>query len=178
MIRFQRFLTTTSPHCVRCFASSWTSTVLRYSEYGDPEKILRIESETVSSDLAPRDVALRHLASPVNPADVNTLQGVYPVKPKLPAVGGFEGVSEVLAVGSSVEDVRKGDYVLPSSAGFGTWRTISTTSADNVLKIPSDLSIIAAATVAVNPCTAYRMLHDYTVSASGCASHESRGFIS
>ena len=35
------------------------------------------------------------LASPVNPADINMIQGVYPLCPMLPAVGGNEGVGEV-----------------------------------------------------------------------------------
>ena len=35
------------------------------------------------------------LIAPVNPADINTIQGVYPVKKPLPAVPGNEGVAEV-----------------------------------------------------------------------------------
>ena len=38
------------------------------------------------------------LAAPVHPADINTIQGVYGIKPDLPTVPGIEGVAEVLQV--------------------------------------------------------------------------------
>lgn len=44
-------------------------------------------------------VRVRFLASPVNPADINQVQGVYPIKLPLPAVGGNEMVGEVEEVG-------------------------------------------------------------------------------
>ena len=40
--------------------------------------------------------------APVNPSDVNTVQGVYPLKPDPPRVPGHEGVGQVLEVGSAV----------------------------------------------------------------------------
>jgi hypothetical protein len=45
--------------------------------------------------------------------------GTYPIKPCLPAVGGNEGVGEVLAVGSGVKNINIGDWVLMASAGLG-----------------------------------------------------------
>lgn len=36
------------------------------------------------------------LAAPINPSDMNTIQGTYAVKPTLPCVLGNEGVGEVL----------------------------------------------------------------------------------
>lgn len=65
-------------------------------------------------------VHFRMLASPINPADINQIQGVYPIKPPVPAVGGNEGVAEVLHVGSNVTSVKPGDWIIPSQAGFGT----------------------------------------------------------
>ena len=44
------------------------------------------------------------LAAPINPADLNTIEGTYPKKPSLPAVGGNEGVGEVCLVGANVSD--------------------------------------------------------------------------
>lgn len=41
--------------------------------------------------------------SPINPSDVNTVQGKYPIGPPLPGgVPGHEGVAEVVAVGEQV----------------------------------------------------------------------------
>lgn len=46
--------------------------------------------------------------------------GVYPVKPQIPAVGGYEGVGEVHAVGSAVKGLSPGDLVIPCPPSFGT----------------------------------------------------------
>lgn len=62
------------------------------------------------------------IVAPVNPADINTIQGVYPVKPPLPSIAGFEGIGEVVAVGSAVENLVPGDRVIPYG-GIGTWCT-------------------------------------------------------
>lgn len=42
-----------------------------------------------------KDIFVRWLAASINPADINQLQGIYPVKPKLPAIGGNEGCARV-----------------------------------------------------------------------------------
>lgn len=41
------------------------------------------------------EVRVRWMGAPINPSDINQLQGVYPIKPPLPAVGGMEGFGEV-----------------------------------------------------------------------------------
>ncbi|KAJ8974014.1 hypothetical protein NQ317_006484 [Molorchus minor] len=101
---------------------------LVYSEYGDPIKVVRKESEPIEEPKE-KEVLIQMLASPVNPADVNTIQGKYPSKPPLPAVPGNEGVGKIIK--------------------------------DNVLKVPKRLGLVEAATLTVNPCTAYRMLKDF-----------------
>lgn len=45
--------------------------------------------------------------------------GTYPLLSPLPAVGGNEGVGEVLEVGSRVTALRPGDWVIPADAGLG-----------------------------------------------------------
>lgn len=45
--------------------------------------------------------------------------GNYGLLPKLPAVGGNEGVGQVVAVGSSVTGVKPGDWVIPANPGLG-----------------------------------------------------------
>ena len=53
--------------------------------------------------------------------------GTYPIKPCLPAVGGNEGVGEVLAVGSGVKNINVGDWVLMASSGQGKFLGFMTT---------------------------------------------------
>jgi NADPH:quinone reductase-like Zn-dependent oxidoreductase len=45
--------------------------------------------------------------------------GVYPVRPQVPAVGGYEGVGEVHSVGSAVKGLLPGDWVIPSPPSSG-----------------------------------------------------------
>lgn len=45
--------------------------------------------------------------------------GVYPVRPPVPAVGGYEGVGQVYAVGSRVNGLSTGDWVIPSPPSSG-----------------------------------------------------------
>lgn len=51
--------------------------------------------------------------------------GNYGLLPKLPAVGGNEGVGQVVAVGSSVTRVKPGDWVIPANAGLGEFLQVS-----------------------------------------------------
>ncbi|XP_038614041.1 enoyl-[acyl-carrier-protein] reductase, mitochondrial [Tachyglossus aculeatus] len=101
------------------------------------------------------------LAAPINPADINMVQGTYALLPALPAVGGNEGVGQVVAVGSDVTSMEPGDWVVPTDAGMGTWRTVVVLSEEVLAKVPRDLPLLCAATLGVNPCTAYRMLTDF-----------------
>lgn len=79
--------------------------------------------------LTPSTLHLRFLASPINPADINQIEGVYPIKPPFStehiqsnvpvAIGGNEGVAEVIAVGNEVSGVKVGDWVVMADSGFG-----------------------------------------------------------
>lgn len=112
---------------------------------------------------------LRTLAAPINPADVNTIQGTYGAKPSFTsllgtpspaAVPGNEGAFEV--VSSSVPNLQRGDWVIPKKTMFGTWRTHALVPGDAVIKVAKEgVTALQAATVAVNPCSAYRMLRDF-----------------
>ncbi|XP_055117320.1 enoyl-[acyl-carrier-protein] reductase, mitochondrial isoform X3 [Symphalangus syndactylus] len=107
------------------------------------------------------DVRVKMLAAPINPSDINMIQGNYGLLPELPAVGGNEGVAQVVAVGSNVTRLKPGDWVIPANAGLGTWRTEAVFSEDALIQVPSDIPLQSAATLGVNPCTAYRMLMDF-----------------
>ncbi|KAI0153442.1 hypothetical protein BJ166DRAFT_468705 [Pestalotiopsis sp. NC0098] len=142
---------------------------LVFSKFGEPNDVLRLHTHSIGSSLPSSTLLLRALAAPINPADVNTIQGTYGVKPKFsPLIGtsepsvipGNEGVFEVVSGASG--DVNKGDWVIPAKTGFGTWRTHVAAEAGSVLKVEKEgLTPTQAGTVAVNPCSAYRMLRDF-----------------
>jgi trans-2-enoyl-CoA reductase len=154
---------------------------LTFSDYGDPPAVLSLHSHSISP---PHNnlMTLRFLASPINPADINQIQGVYPSKPTFTtslgtanpiAVAGNEGVAEVIALGDKVKNdgFKKGDWVFMKSPGFGSWRTHAAATTDQVVKLDDamreGISPIQAGTVSINPCTAYRMLRDFTTLKEG-----------
>lgn len=143
---------------------------LVYSKYGEPKDVLQLHGHSISPPSG-KTVVVRMLTTPINPADVNQIQGVYPSKPKMTtalgssepsAVAGNEGVGEVISTGSGVKTVGKGDWVIMKSTGQGTWRTHMAIEEDQLLKIDDKdgLTPLQVGTVSVNPCTAYRMLLD------------------
>lgn len=52
--------------------------------------------------------------------------------------------------------------MIPAKTGFGTWRTHAVAPADSLIRIDKTaLTPLQAATVSVNPCSAYRLLRDH-----------------
>ncbi|XP_013876699.1 enoyl-[acyl-carrier-protein] reductase, mitochondrial [Austrofundulus limnaeus] len=145
---------------------SQTCQALVYRKHGDPSQVVQLEDVPLPSTGA-KDVLVKLLAAPVNPSDINMIQGTYAILPDLPAVGGNEGVAQVIEVGSQVKSLRRGDWVIPRDAGLGTWRTMAVLAEDDVISLPNDIPLLAAATLGVNPCTALRMLSDFEDLKSG-----------
>jgi trans-2-enoyl-CoA reductase len=99
-------------------------------------------------------------AAPINPADLNSIEGKYPVRPPLPATPGMEGAGTVVEVGSGVRNLALGtSVILPH--GFGTWREACAVAAERLVPVPAEIDPIQAAMLKVNPITAWRMLHDF-----------------
>ncbi|KAL3990015.1 Zinc-binding dehydrogenase family protein [Acanthocheilonema viteae] len=140
----------------RCLSSKQ----LMYEKYGYPPDVLNLVTKEVG-EIGTDEVRVRWMGAPINPADINQLQGVYPRKPPLPAVGGMEGFGEVEEVGSDVTTLRTGDWVVPGVSAAGCWRTFGNHCEKDLFKIANDLPFDSAATFQVNPPTAYRMLKDF-----------------
>jgi len=160
VLRSLTTLTRRRCHAERMFGTTEMGKTLLYKDYGEPGKVLEL------TDSRPRkpdadEVSVNWILSPVNPADINTIQGKYPSKPQLPAVAGNEGVGEVTDVGSKVEDFQPGDRVIPNGNNLGTWTSYATYASQQLLKVPKNLGEIEACMLNVNPCTAYRMLKDF-----------------
>ncbi|PKY00396.1 NAD(P)-binding protein [Aspergillus campestris IBT 28561] len=144
---------------------------LVYSQYGEPKDVLQLHKHSISPPSG-TEVTLRLLAAPLNPADVNQIQGVYPSKPPFQtdlgthdpsAVAGNEGAFEVLAIGHNVKTLSKGDWVVMKKTGQGTWRTHAQMDESQLIKIEDKegLTPLQISTVSVNPVTAYRMIKDF-----------------
>ncbi|KAM4065146.1 zinc-binding dehydrogenase [Hirsutella rhossiliensis] len=148
---------------------------LVYSKCGEPSEALSLHTHSISPSIPSSSVLVRTLAAPINPADINTIQGTYGAKQPFTsligtsepsAVPGNEGVFEVVSVGSPSSGLRRGDWVIPAASQVGTWRTHAVFGADELLKINKEaLTPTQVALISVNPCTAYRILRSYGPSA-------------
>lgn len=127
---------------------------LRIHEFGDPAEVLRLE-ELVLPELAEGQVRLKMLASPINPADLNLIQGTYGVKPSLPVVAGIEGCGEV--VESRAPGYEPGDRCIFLRRA-DLWASHVQVPASHLFKLPAGIDPRQAAMLKVNPATAWRLL--------------------
>ncbi|KAJ7115763.1 NAD(P)-binding protein [Mycena epipterygia] len=142
-----------------------------YTQNGEPSQVLSSLTFKALPPPAPNSLNIRFLLSPVNPADINVIQGVYPAKPALTPlvngdpvfVGGNEGLAEVTQVGSGVSGLTRGDWVVMTKSQAGTWSSSKNVGSQDVLKLPraAGLTEVHGATMTVNPPTAYNMLNDF-----------------
>ncbi len=136
-----------------------------YRQYGAPaETVEVIDVETGAP--GPGQVLLHDILAPINPADLNTIEGKYPVRYPLPSTPGIEGVGRVAQVGPDVTDLKPGMAVLLPHA-YGTWREGGIVEAAKLLPIPEGVPYAEAAMIKVNPASAWRMLHDYVAPQPG-----------
>jgi trans-2-enoyl-CoA reductase len=99
-------------------------------------------------------------AAPINPADLNQIEGKYPIRADLPATPGFEGAGIVVDAGTDVQGLTSGALViLPHNVG--TWRDAVAVKADELVAVPADIKPVHAAMLKINPMTAWRLLHDF-----------------
>lgn len=157
ILKFTRSFNATSFHKR---SMSVVAQVLKYKEYGEPAKVVELCEETIS-DPVNDEVLVKVLAAPVNPADINTIQGKYAVRPPLPATAGNECIAEIISIGPAVKGLKVGDKITPFARGSGTWRTHTLYSEKDVILLPPQIGVVEGATINVNPCTAYRMLKDF-----------------
>jgi trans-2-enoyl-CoA reductase len=130
-----------------------------YEKHGNPVDVLRVETRLWPTPAADEAV-VKMCAAPINPADLNQIEGKYPVRPALPATPGFEGAGVVVELGAGVNGLTAGALViLPHN--IGTWRDAVAVKAEELVVVPEGIEPAQAAMLKINPLTAWRLLHDY-----------------
>jgi mitochondrial enoyl-[acyl-carrier protein] reductase / trans-2-enoyl-CoA reductase len=136
-----------------------------YETHGNPADVLHVESRPWPTPAA-GEVIVKVRAAPINPADLNQIEGKYPVRAQLPATPGFEGAGIVAEADPDVTNVAVGALViLPHNVG--TWRDAVAVKADELVVVPAGIEPVHAAMLKINPMTAWRLLHDYVNLARG-----------
>ena len=136
-----------------------TATVICHHEYGIPEEVAQVEAWDLPT-LAPNQVLVEMKASPINPADINRLEGKYPIRSPLPAIAGNEGVGIIAETGGAVSNLRVGQPVI-SLDRVGNWCEAYVGDANSLIPLPDDIPLEQAAMLSVNPPTAWRMLEAF-----------------
>lgn len=130
-----------------------------YETHGNPADVLHVETRPWPTPAADEAV-VKMGAAPINPADLNQIEGKYPVRPELPATPGFEGAGIVVELGADVKGLTSGALViLPHNVG--TWRDAVAVKAEELVVVPDGIEPVQAAMLKINPLTAWRLLHDY-----------------
>ena len=142
-----------------------TIKVVVYETHGKPAEVLQIKTEPWPT-AGPDEVVVEMRAAPVNPADINAIEGKYPGRREVPAVPGMEGAGVVVETGAKVKAIQKGALViLPHH--IGTWREAVALKASDLVAVPPEIDPVDAATLKINPLTAWRLLHGYVDLARG-----------
>ncbi len=127
------------------------------------------ESLSVAELPVPRpssgEVLVRVFASPINPSDLMFIRGLYAFKKPLPAIPGFEGSGTVVAAGSGflprfLNGRRVACAVADANATGGMWAEYVVTSAQRCVPLRKQVEMEQAATMLVNPLTAWAMLDE------------------
>ncbi len=130
-----------------------------YETHGKPTEVLQVR-ELPRPHAGEGEVVVEMRAAPINPADLNAIEGKYPLRPALPATPGFEGSGFVAEIGAEVRKFAVGTQViLPHDCG--TWREALAVKAEKLVAVPNGIDPTQAAMLKINPITAWRMLHDF-----------------
>ncbi|CAM9433738.1 unnamed protein product [Chrysoparadoxa australica] len=137
-----------------------------FARHGAPSVVLSMQGD---EDRAPGagEVAVKMKAAGCSYADLDVITGLAGAKRPLPAVAGIEGYGEVMAVGSGVKGLAKGDTVVPTDPLWGTWRSQAVVNQGMLAKIPSGTAPEVSALLGSSICTAYRLLSDFAKLKSG-----------
>ena len=132
------------------------------SEYGAPEKVLKIVKRQFNSEkLAADEAVIKVIARPIHVGDVHILsalpQGgpVAPIPQGTYRVPGFEGVGTIICLGTNAKAVKRfseGQRVAFFPAN-GSWAEYVVVSHKSLLAIPNEISNQIAAQMLINTIT-------------------------
>ena len=130
---------------------------LTFDTFGDPREVVKVE-EFDLPELYADQILVKINASPINPADINFIQGTYGVQPELPSTPGVEGSGIVIkSESSSIPRHHKVIFI----KRVGTWASHVICNSGDVVVIPDHIHLNQAAMLKVNPMTAWMLLKNY-----------------
>ncbi len=135
------------------------SLCLSFPVTGNPAQVLEL-IERPLLELTGHEVRVRMRYAPINPADLNFIEGNYGRASHPPAIPGHEGCGEVESVGPLVTSLEKGDVVI-SLLGTGCWSQHLTAAEHHFAKLPSSIDPVQGSMLRINPVTAWHLLNKH-----------------
>ncbi len=141
------------------------SAYLVFNQTGDPEQVVTVAHRELGP-VGGRDVRVAMQYAPINPADLNFIEGTYGRPAHPPAIPGHEGVGIVTEIGPEVNSLSVGDTVIPL-LGAGCWCQHLTAEEQFFAKLPAGLDLTQASMLRVNPVTAWSFLNHFITLSPG-----------
>ncbi|OHE78473.1 MAG: quinone oxidoreductase [Verrucomicrobia bacterium RIFCSPLOWO2_12_FULL_64_8] len=142
---------------------------IRAHQFGDPS-VMKLE-EVPEKSAGAGQVLVDVKAAGVNPVDTYIRSGQYASLPPLPYTPGADAAGVVAAVGSDVQDFKKGDRVYISGTidgrAYGSYAQRAVCTVDQVHHLPDHVSFAEGAGVGIPYVTAWRALFDKGRAAPG-----------
>ena len=138
---------------------------IEFENPGVPEEVVRCVEVPAPTITASDQVLVRVLAFPINPADLLTMQGIYPRVDASTAAIGNEAIGEIIEVGDAVMDLMPGDRVILLS--LNNWREFRLAARHEVFKVSGTGDLLQQAGLKVNPATARLLLSNFVALKGG-----------
>jgi len=132
---------------------------LIFKSTGEPNDLVELESVD-NLEVPDGHLHLELLAAPINPSDINFIQGVYGIKPECPSTIGFEGIARVRSSPDGCA-IDAGTLVMPFKS-FHTWQEQTTCLPDECIPLAESIDPVQASMLPINPMTALRLISDFT----------------
>jgi NADPH:quinone reductase-like Zn-dependent oxidoreductase len=116
-------------------------------------KVQNIENSKTQSG----ELKVKMVSSRINPVDMDLMKGFPTLKYRNPQIGGIDGAGIVLEVAPNVKDFSVGDKVIfyRLFSDIGTWAEEINIPANYCAKIPNNIDVKEAGTIALPLLTAY-----------------------
>lgn len=117
--------------------------------------------ETEIPSPGPDQILIKVAAAPCNPSDIAFMRGSYNITRSAPISMGFECSGTVVGAGNSSDAkklLNRSVSALSQDTGTGTWAEYCVTEWKNCIILEAGLDMDQAATLCVNPFTAYALI--------------------
>jgi NADPH2:quinone reductase len=129
---------------------------IEVKKFGDPDVMTLVEKPTPMPGAG--EVVVQVEAVGVNPVETYIRAGIYPRLPDLPYTPGGNVAGTIYSCGADVTKWQEGDRVYSAATISGGYAEMALCNADQVFRLPENISFAQGAAIGVPAATAWRAL--------------------